>query len=155
MALHRRITAAGIYFITFTSYKWVPLIEQVKGYDLIHKWFDILVSGGHTIVGYVIMPNHIHLLLHYNGGPQSLNTIIGNGKRFLAYDIVKRLEQQGDNVLLKMLAEAVTSILVNNQEKRYWIIIKEGNASFEIMGPFDYTSFKEKLKSNNISLKFE
>lgn len=107
MALHRKITISGIYFITFTCYDWLPLIEQVKGYDLVYKWYDILLSGGNTIVGYVIMPNHLHMLLHYKEGGQSLNTIVGNGKRFMAYDIVRRLERQEDHPLLKKLQGAV------------------------------------------------
>lgn len=48
---------AGLYFITFTCYKWLPLIEQTKGYDLVYKWFDYLKTQGHSITGYVIMPN--------------------------------------------------------------------------------------------------
>jgi REP element-mobilizing transposase RayT len=107
MALHQTIKTAGIYFITFTCHKWISLIEQAKAYDLIYKWFDILNRQGHTITGYVIMPNHIHLLLHYNGGSQSLNVIIGNGKRFLAYDIVKRLIEQKQNHLICKLKNGV------------------------------------------------
>jgi hypothetical protein len=53
------------------------------------------------------MPNHVHLLLHYNGGHQSLNTIVGNGKRFMAYEIVYRLEQQSNNDILKLLQQGV------------------------------------------------
>jgi REP element-mobilizing transposase RayT len=103
MALHKVIHSAGIYFITFTCYKSLTLIEQSKAYDLIYTWFNILSGQGHTITGYVIMPNHIHFLLHYNGGHHSLNTIIGNGKRFLAYDIVKRLkEQQQTHLIIKL-----------------------------------------------------
>lgn len=31
------------------------------------------------------MPDHVHFLLHYTNTKQSLNTIIGNGKRFIGY----------------------------------------------------------------------
>jgi hypothetical protein len=27
----------GVYFITFTCYNWLPLIDMVKGYDLVYK----------------------------------------------------------------------------------------------------------------------
>lgn len=107
MALHRKITEAGIYYITFTCNKWLPLIEVTKGYDLVYKWFDVLVREGHAITGYVIMPNHIHLLLYYKGGSQSLNTIVGNGKRFMAYGIVERLECQREDRLLDILKKGV------------------------------------------------
>ena len=57
----------------------------------------------------VIMPNHVHMLVHYTNTKQSLNTIIGNGKRFIGYDIVKRLEQNGEMALLNQMKEAVTA----------------------------------------------
>jgi REP element-mobilizing transposase RayT len=79
------------------------LIEQTKGYDLVYKWFDVLKHQGHCVTAYVIMPNHLHALVYYSGGNQSLNTIIGNGKRFIAYDIVGRLQEDNQHhVLIKL-----------------------------------------------------
>ena len=37
------------------------------------------------------MPNHVHALISFKATEQSINTIVGNGKRFIAYEIVKRL----------------------------------------------------------------
>ena len=87
-----------------------------------YKWFNILNSEGHTIVGYVIMPNHIHLMLHYNGGYPSLNTIIGNGKRFLAYDIVKRLKElQLDNLLKRLEKDTRVKDQQRGKKHEVWI----------------------------------
>ena len=101
MSVHKPIQRPGIYFITFTCYNWLQLIDITNSYDLVYDWFDILSSKGHSIVGYVIMPNHIHLLLYYAGGKQKLNVIIGNGKRFIAYGIIKRLEEKQEIKLLE------------------------------------------------------
>ena len=97
----------GIYFITFTCYQWLPLIEQTNSYDLIYNWFDHLKSKGHYLTGYVIMPNHVHALIGFRRTDQSINTIVGNGKRFIAYEIVKRLEKQKQTELLQQLQQAV------------------------------------------------
>ena len=70
---------------------------MTNAYELIYKWFDYLTSHNHRIIAYVIMPNHIHLLLAYRQADQSLNKLIGNGKRFLAYGIVKNLQQIEEN----------------------------------------------------------
>ena len=43
----------GTFFITFTCYDWLPLIDKTDGYDLMYKWFDHLKSKGHKINGYV------------------------------------------------------------------------------------------------------
>ena len=47
---------------------------------------------GYHFLGYVIMPNHAHFLLRV---PVSgaINTMLGNGKRFLAYEIIDRLRR--------------------------------------------------------------
>ena len=34
------------------------------------------------------MPNHIHALISFVNAKQIINTIIGNGKRFMAYEIL-------------------------------------------------------------------
>ncbi len=117
MAIHKPVTAPGIYFITFTCYRWLSLIEFVDGYDIVYKWFDVITAKGHSITGYVIMPNHIHLLLHYAGGHSSLNRVIGNGKRFMAYEIIKRLERLKKQELLTMLQLAVSSLERNRGKK--------------------------------------
>jgi hypothetical protein len=67
------------------------------------------------------MPNHLHLLLHYSGG-KSLNTVIGNGKRFMAYEIVSLLEQKGEETLLKKLQAEVKDKDRNRGKKHeIWI----------------------------------
>ena len=53
------------------------------------------------------MPNHVHALLYFPQMPTSLNTIIGNGKRFMAYEIIKRLMAVNDEAMLTQLAEVV------------------------------------------------
>jgi REP element-mobilizing transposase RayT len=93
----------GTFFITFTCYKWIPLIAKTQGYDIIYNWFDYLKHNLHYINGYVIMPNHVHALITFTETDQDINTIIGNGKRFMAYDIIKRLENNNETTLLAQL----------------------------------------------------
>jgi REP element-mobilizing transposase RayT len=107
MSVHLPTQKTGIYFITFTCHDWLPLIDLTNSYDLLYKWFAILGQNKHSLPGFVLMPNHVHLLLHYVYSGQSLNTIIGNGKRFLAYDIIRRLQLSGQQDVLNTLAAAV------------------------------------------------
>jgi len=97
----------SIYFITFTCYKWLPLFQLTNAYDTVYKWFDHLNSNNIHVVGYVIMPNHVHVLLYFPGMTKSLNTVIGNGKRFMAYEIIKRLQKSKEEVILDKLHSAV------------------------------------------------
>ena len=98
----------GIFFITFTCYQWLPLFKITNGYDLVYKWFDYLKEQGHYIVGYQIMPNHLHVMIAFRNSKKSINKMIGNGKRFMAYGIVERLEQSTQRDILKILQKGVT-----------------------------------------------
>jgi len=46
------------------------------------------------------MSNHIHALIAFRNKGKSINTIVGNGKRFIAYGLVERLKRGGFNELL-------------------------------------------------------
>jgi REP element-mobilizing transposase RayT len=115
MSIRREITEyEGVYFITFTCTRWFRLFEITNGYDAVYKWFDYLKSKGHYILGYVTMPNHVHALLAFrNTQGQSINSILGNGKRFMAYDLISRLEDQKNQEVLTQLTS-----FVNPTEKR-------------------------------------
>ena len=54
------------------------------------------------------MPNHLHVLIDFGIYTKSINTIVSNGKRFMAYEIVKRLKKQNGAEILLCLSEAVT-----------------------------------------------
>ena len=105
-----------MFFITFTCHNWLPLIDKVSGYNIIYNWFDHLKEYGHFVNGYVIMPNHVHALISFINAKQSINTIIGNGKRFMAYEIIKRLEENSEAGILQQLSAHVEPIRRANKK---------------------------------------
>ncbi len=98
----------GVYFITFTCYNWLNLIEESDGFELVYRQFDLLLAEGYSIVGYVIMPNHVHFIIILNGKGKTPNKVMSSVKRFLAYDIVHALQRKGKIELLDILAKGVT-----------------------------------------------
>ena len=107
----------GVYFITFTCVKWLPLFELTNGYSMVYKWFDILKSQGHFILGYVIMPNHVYAIIGFGNTGKTINSIVGNGKRFMAYELVKLLKEQNKTEILENLAEMVSNSDKSNNKK--------------------------------------
>ena len=99
----------GLYFITFTCYQWLRLIEITNGYDLVYEWFDYLKTQNHRIAGYVIMPNHVHVMIDFAKTTKGINKIVGDGKRFMAYKIIERLKGKNETALLTRLQRAVTA----------------------------------------------
>jgi REP element-mobilizing transposase RayT len=111
----------GVFSVTFTCAGWLPLIAMANGYDLVYHWFDILKREGHKIIGYVIMPNHVHVMIAFVQTDTSINTIIGNGKRFMAYAIIERLKKMGAADILVQLAKGVEPCrLAKNKKHDVW-----------------------------------
>lgn len=107
MAVRRaQHTDGAIFFCTFTCYRWLPLIEQTACHDHIYTWMHLAHNKGFRILGYVIMPNHVHLLIHAPEGA-GINALLGNAKRFLAYEIVTRLKAADRSGTLLRLRTAV------------------------------------------------
>jgi REP element-mobilizing transposase RayT len=52
-----------IYFFTATIHKWFPLLAEDNNQQLIIDYLKKLSDEGYlTIYGFVIMPNHVHLI---------------------------------------------------------------------------------------------
>jgi len=130
-----------MYFCTFTCYQWLPLIDIVNGYDMVYGWFDHLKQQGYGTVAYVIMPNHVHTILYFPNAGFDLNKIIGNGKRFMAYEIIKRLEQLNREDILNYLTNSVTA-----REKLKGQLHKAFTDSFDAKGIYNEKFFNQKLK---------
>ena len=146
------IYESGIYFLTFTNYKWLPLFAKTDGYEFVYKWFDYLKLKGHFIAGYVIMPNHLHALIGFHPTDKSINTIVGNGKRFMAYDIVERLKEANDIRLLNILSEGVSA-----SGKKKGKLHEVFEPSFDLKSCYTYKFLKQKLDymhSNPVSKKW-
>ena len=95
------------YFCTITCYRWLPLFSESNCYDSVYRWFEHLKNDGCYVVAYVIMPNHLHVLLHLVHKGTSLSHLVGPGKRFMAYDIVNALERLKKHDLLTIMKNGV------------------------------------------------
>jgi hypothetical protein len=54
------------------------------------------------------MPNHVHCILYFSDAGFNLNKVLSNGKRFMAYEIINRLERANDIHTLNILQNALT-----------------------------------------------
>ena len=129
-----------MYYCTFTCYDWLPLFEIVNGYELVYKWFDVLKKENHQTVAYVIMPDHVHTILYFPETGFDLNKIIGNAKRFMAYEIINRLEQMKRNDILEYLAAEVSG-----REKKKGQLHKVFIDSFDAKAIYNQKFFNQKF----------
>ena len=59
------------------------------------------------------MSSHVHAIIAFSNTGKTINSIISNGKRFIAYDLVKRLQQQNSSLILTELSSSL-----NNTERK-------------------------------------
>ena len=93
------------------------LFEEAKAYSSVYTWFEHLIEDDCQILGYVIMPNHIHCLLFPRNPEKVLNTLVGEGKRFMAYKIIGNLKKMKNYDLLNKLSEGVQENEKKNGKK--------------------------------------
>ena len=97
------------WFVTFTCYKWLALFDIADIYDLVYNWLQIIKDKGQAeTLGFVIMPNHVHahVLLQLSSVSVNLNLMISNAKRFMAYELIKRLQEKDEQLLLDRLSRS-------------------------------------------------
>ena len=130
----------SMYFCTFTGHEWMPLFKLTNSYDIVYNWLDVLKKNKIEVIGYAIMPNHVHSILYFPEAGFSLNTILSNGKRFMAYEIINRLKSVNDTNTLTILHNALTE-----REKKKKQLHKVFKASFDAKAIFSEKFLKQKL----------
>jgi putative transposase len=86
-------------FITFSCFRRQKLLitEDVVSIVL-EELENNRIKYRFSILGYVIMPNHVHLVL-YTGENTKMGTVIGDIKRVSAYKIISRWEEFNNKML--------------------------------------------------------
>ena len=128
------------YFCTITNCNWLPLFEVTDFYNKIYDWFDFLKKRGDFIIGYVIMPNHLHCIIYLQKNSPIINDVIGEAKRLMSYSIVSKLKKRKEIDLLIKLQFAVS-----DYEKRKGLIQKVFEDSFDGKECYTYDFIKQKL----------
>jgi len=90
------------------------LFQIANGYPLVYKWYETVIQNGYVIFGYIIMLNHVHTILHKKEEGPGLNKIVANGKRFIAYGIIKKLQLLKKSSIINILQNGVN---VNERRK--------------------------------------
>ncbi len=84
--------SGNFHFITFSCYRRQPLLNRVAAYRVFeHELEAVRLSYGFVVAGYVLMPEHVHLLV---GEP--LASSLSVALQVLKQNISRKLMQQGD-----------------------------------------------------------
>lgn len=93
------------FFVTTTCHEWLNLLQSEKyfslRYDLL-KFVNKKYKG--SIVAYVFMPNHIHLVIYFH--EKNLSDYIRDFKKYTSTHIRKMIDAEGNEKLLNNLRYA-------------------------------------------------
>jgi len=108
---------------------------------MVYNWLK-LISNKYRIQthAFVVMPNHVHIIIKTPDARADLNKVIGNGKRFMAYELVERLKSLSNLKVLDQLASACT-----DKEKTKGQIHKVFEPSFDAKPVFTTAFLYQKL----------
>jgi len=88
--LKRYYGKGHLHFLTFSCYRRLPLLKSAKSRDLfVRELAKVRTETGFHLVGYVVMPEHVHLLLSEPPGSTS-SAVIQKLKRRVAFRLRKR-----------------------------------------------------------------
>jgi REP element-mobilizing transposase RayT len=129
------------WFISFTCFNWIPLFEITQSYDMVYKWLKLIADKYNIKThAFVIMPNHVHIIVRTPDTGIDLNKVMSNGKRFMAYELVARLTSANNIIILNQLASGCT-----NRDKAKGQLHKAFEPSFDAKPIFTTAFLYQKI----------
>jgi hypothetical protein len=61
-----------------------------------------------------------YVLIDFSASSKSINAIVSNGKRFMAYELLKRLQKRGNDEMIKKLMQAVIKNIAGANTNYYF-----------------------------------
>ncbi|WP_343622715.1 REP-associated tyrosine transposase [Flavobacterium lindanitolerans] len=118
------------HFITATVVDWIDVFPRKNYRDCIIDCLDFYIKNkGITVYGYVIMSNHIHLIIHSKDG--KLSDLIRDFKKFTAKTILEKIQAEPESRRDWMLErfKIATESHSRNKNYQFW---QYGNHAEEI-----------------------
>lgn len=131
---HQIINQNALYFLTFTVVGWVDVFSRKQYKDiLIDSLKYCQRSKGLVIYAYVIMSNHVHLIVNSPG--KNLSSIIRDFKKFTSYKIIQSIienPKESRSEWMLRLFKYYANFNKNNTKYQFW---QQHNKPTELFSP--------------------
>jgi REP element-mobilizing transposase RayT len=118
------------HFITATVVDWIDVFTRKNYRDCIIECFDYCIKNkGMILYGYVVMSNHIHMIIQSNDG--KLSDLLRDFKKFTAKKILDKIKNEPESRREWMLErfKIATETHSRNKNHQFW---QYGNHAEEI-----------------------
>ena len=97
MSRYKILDQTGLNYLTLTVVGWIDIFTRQRYRDIVIESLKYCQENkGLRICGYVIMSNHIHLIVYTEGGNQ-LSDVLRDFKKFTAVHILKSIEAETES----------------------------------------------------------
>ena len=114
----------GFYFLSTAVVEWLDVFTRNRYKDIVIDSLDYCSNHKSLIIyGYVIMSNHIHLLISKSDSKNSFSDIFRDFKKYTAMQIIKKIKDSSDEsrkkwMLYMMKRQAESNS--NNTNYQFW-----------------------------------
>jgi len=118
------------HFITTTVVDWIDVFTRKEYMDVVINSLDYCINNKYMLLyGYVIMSNHVHLIVQSNNG--KLSELIRDFKKFTARTILDKIIEEPESRKEWMLERFKNATKTHSRNKNYqfW---RYGNHAEEI-----------------------
>ena len=106
------------HFITATVVDWIDVFSRKSYRDYIIECFDYCIKNkGMILYGYVIMSNHIHMIIQSNDG--KLSDLLRDFKKFTAKTILEKIQNEPESRREWMLERFKLATKTHSRNKNY------------------------------------
>lgn len=143
----------GMYFVTYTVVDWIDVFTKSVYKDiLIESWKYCIEQKGLVVHSYVIMTNHVHMIISRNK-ENTLDAILRDMKKFTSSMIIKAIkveqESRKDWLLSKFLLAGNKNS--NNTSYQFW---QQDNKPLECDTPVIFHQKKDYIHKNPVKAGF-
>ena len=115
----------GVYFVTFTVVEWVDVFTRADYVDIVIDSLNYCIKEkGLEVYAWVIMSNHLHLIIARKSDGNSLSDIVRDFKKFTASKIVEAIEsnqQESRRNWMLWIFSSAGKRNKNNKNYQFWI----------------------------------
>jgi putative transposase len=97
---YKIIDSKSPHFVTFTVLHWIPVFTRPETVEILFDSLRHLMSEGLKVYAYVILENHLHLVLQSD----NLGKDIGRLKSYTAKQLIAYLDDHNVKQILDQLA---------------------------------------------------
>jgi putative transposase len=122
----------GVYFVTFATVGWIDIFTRITYKEILLEAFrHCIKEKGVIIHAYVIMTNHVHMIISRKGD-QGFSDIMRDMKKFTSVKIIKEIIQNPEESRKKWILYLLSKAGKANSNNEIYQLWQQDNHPIEL-----------------------